>query len=76
MYSVLDESNNEKTTSKGRNAFIEFQEFHDALFKKKILRGTIRGIKPKNRNLGIYETNKMLAYNTLYNTLAYEHKDI
>ena len=76
MYSILDESNNEKTTSKGRNAFIEFQEFHDALFKKKILRRTIRGIKPKNRNLGIYETNKMLAYNTLYNTLAYEHKDI
>ena len=76
MYSILDESNNEKTTSKGRNAFIEFQEFHDALFKKKILRRTIRGIKPKNRNLGIYETNKILAYNTLYNTLAYEHKDI
>ena len=27
MYSVLDESNNEKSTSKGHNAFIEFQEF-------------------------------------------------
>ena len=27
MYSILDESNNEKSTSKGHNAFIEFQEF-------------------------------------------------
>ena len=26
MYSILDESNNEKSTSKGHNAFIEFQE--------------------------------------------------
>ena len=40
MYSILDESNNEKSTSKGHNAFIEFQEFHDTLFKKRILRHT------------------------------------
>ena len=30
-YSTLDECNNEKSTSKGRNAFIEFQEFYDTL---------------------------------------------
>ena len=34
MYSILDETNNEKSTNKGHNAFIEFQEFHDTLFKK------------------------------------------
>ena len=34
MYSILDESNNEKITGKGHNGFIEFQEFYDALFKK------------------------------------------
>ena len=27
MYSILDENNNEKITSKCRNGFIEFQEF-------------------------------------------------
>ena len=27
MYSILDESNNGKSTSKGHNALIEFQEF-------------------------------------------------
>ena len=42
MYSVLDKSNNEKITSKGHNGFIEFQDFYDTLFKKKILRHTMR----------------------------------
>ena len=35
MYSILDESNNEKITRKGHRGFIEFQEFYDTLFKKK-----------------------------------------
>ena len=52
MCSILDESNNKKSTSKGHNAFIEFQEFHDTLFQKKILRHTMRRIKSKNYNLG------------------------
>ena len=37
MYSILDESNNEKITNKGHNGFIEFQEFYDTLFKKSFL---------------------------------------
>ena len=45
MYSILDESSNEKSTSKGHSAFIGFQEFHDTLFQKKILRRQMRGIK-------------------------------
>ena len=85
MYSILDESNNGINTRKGRNAFIEFQEFHNTIFKKKILRHTIRGIKPKNHYLGTYETNKRSLscfYDKQYilkngiNTLAYGHKDI
>ena len=36
-YSILDASNNEKSTNRGHNVFIEFQEFHDTLFKKTIL---------------------------------------
>ena len=58
MYSILDESNDEKSTSKGHNAFIEFQEFRDTLFKEEILRNAMRGIKSKNHNVGTYETNK------------------
>ena len=57
-YSVLDESNNEKITSRGHNGFIGFQEFYNTLFKKKILRHTMKRIGSKNHNLGTYETNK------------------
>ena len=85
MYSIFDESNNGKITSKGHNAFKEFQEFYDTLFKKKILRHTMRGIKSKNHNLGTCETNKRslsffddkryILRNEI-KTLAYGHKDI
>ena len=51
MYSILDESSNEKSTNKGHNVFIEFQEFHDTLFQKKVLRHQMRGVKSKNQIL-------------------------
>ena len=85
MYSTLDASNNEKSTNKGHNALIEFQEFDDTLFRKTVLRHTMEGIKSKNHNLGTYETNKRslscfddkrcILKNGI-NTLAYGHKDI
>ena len=58
MWPILGGSNNEKSTSKVLNAFIESQEFYDTLCKKKILRHTMRRIESKNYNLGTYETNK------------------
>ena len=85
MYSLLDESSNEKSTSKGHNAFIEFQEFHDTLFQKKILRHQMREIKSKNHNLGTYKTNKKslscfddkrYILRNRIETFAYGHKDI
>ena len=85
MQSILDESNNGKSRNKGHNAFIEFQEFHDTLFQKKILRHTMRKIKSKNHNLGTYHTNKIslscfddkrsILKNGI-NTLAYGYKGI
>ena len=84
-YSILNESNNEKSTNKGHNAFIEFQEFHNTLFQKKILRHTMREIKSKNHNLGTCKTNKIslscfddkryILRNGI-ETFAYGHKDI
>ena len=68
MYSILDESNNEKSTSKGHNVFIEFQEFFDTPFKKKILRHAMRGIKSKNHNLAPLKLIK-----DLYHVLMINH---
>ena len=85
MYSILDESSYEKSTNKGHNAFIEFQEFHDILFQKKILGHTMRGIKSKNHNLGTHKTNKIslscfvdkrYILRNAIETFAHGHKDI
>ena len=53
----------------GHNSFIEFQEFYDTLFKKKILRHTMRRIGSKNHNLGTYETNKDLYHVLMMNDI-------
>ena len=58
MQSILDESSNEKSTNKSYSAFREFQQFHDTLFQKKILRHQMTAIKSKNHNLGTYRTTK------------------
>ena len=85
MYSILNENNNEKCTNNGHNAFIEFQEFYDTLFQKKIFRHTMGGIKSKNHNLVTYESNKkslscfddkQYFLKNGIDTLAYGHKDI
>ena len=85
MYTILDESNNEKSTSKGHNALIEFQEFYDRLFQKKIHRHTMRRIGSIYHNLRTYETikrpltcfdDKRYILKNGINTLGYGHKDI
>ena len=85
MYSTLDESNNEKEHKQRSQCFYWVSRIYNTLFKKKILRHTMRGIKSKNHNLGTYETNKRslscfddkryILKNGI-NTLAYGHKDI
>ena len=69
MYSILDEKINKKSTNKGHNASIQFQEFHNTLIKKTILRQTMTGIKPENHNLGTYETNKILYHVLMINDI-------
>ena len=82
MHLILDENNNDKSTDKGHNAFIEF---YDMLFQKKILRHQMSGIKSKNHNLGTYKTNKksLLCFDEKryilkkgINTLAHGQKHI
>ena len=64
MYSILDVSNTEKSKSKDGNDFIEFQEYHDTLFQKNILRHTMGGIKSK---IIIFSPMKLINY--LYHVL-------
>ena len=85
IHLILDESSNEKSTNKGWNAFKGFQEFHDTLFQKKILRQQMREIKSKNHNLSTYKAKKIslscfddrryILRNGI-EIFAYGHKDI
>ena len=59
MYSILDESNNQKSTNKSHNAFTEsFKNFTIHNLRKKNLRHTMRRIGSKNLSLDTCETNK------------------
>ena len=71
MYSILDGSNNGKSTNKGHNAFIEFQEFHDTLFKKRILSHTIRGIKSPTKL--IKDLYHVLTINNIFSKMELIH---
>ena len=85
IYSMLDTKNNKKSTHKGHNSYIKYDEFCDTIFNKNVLRHKIRGIKFKNHNLITYESNKTSTscfvdkryiLNNGINTLPYGHKDI
>ena len=84
IYSILNESSNEKSTNKGHNGFIEFHEFYETLFQKKILR-QMGAIKSKNHNLSTYKTKRISLSSFDYKryilrngieTFACGHKDI
>ena len=81
----LTQKNNEKSTQKGHNSYIKYEEFCDAPFNKKVLRNKMRGIKSKNHNFITYESNKTFTssfddkrfiLDDGINTLLYGHKDI
>ena len=73
----------ESNMAKGEN--IEFNEFKDTLFNKKVLRHKMRRIEDRKHKIGTYEINKIslsvfddkrFVLNDGIYTLAYFHKDI
>ena len=58
MYSIRDIKNYEKSTHKGHNSFIKFDEFKDTLFNKKIIRHNMSGMKSINHITYTYKRNK------------------
>ena len=77
LHSILDESNKEKSTNKGHNAFIEFKNFTISYFKKRFLH-RLRGIKSNIHNLGTSETNHVLMINDIFSKMELipRHMDI
>ena len=59
MYSMKNIDSKESNTAKRVNIAIEFNEFKDILFNKKVLRHKMRRIQGKKHKMGTYEINKM-----------------
>ena len=63
---------------------MEFNEFKDVLFNKKVIRPKMKGYKLKKHKIGAYEIDKIslscfddkrYMFDDGVNTLAYFHKD-
>ena len=85
MYSMKDIDGKNSNTAKGANIAIEFNEFKDTLFNKKIIRHKMRRIQGKKHKMGTYEINKIslsvfddkrFVLNDGIHTLAYFHNDL
>ena len=84
QYSVRDVNKKEKSTHKGHNSLIKYEEFKDTHFNKKGIRHKMRGIKSVKHELVTYESNKRYLsdfddkryiLSDGINTLPYRHKD-
>ena len=85
MYSIRDVNKKAKSTHKGHNSLIKYEEFKDTHFNKNVIRHKRRGIKYKNHKLHTYESNKtsLPAFDDKcfilsdgISTSPYGHKDI
>ena len=85
MYSLKSVDNNEKSTHKGHNSFIGYDEYEYTRTNKEVIKNNMRGFKSKNREIFTYESNKIslcdfddkryILPNGIH-TLPYDHKDI
>ena len=85
MYSIRDVNNNEKSTHKGHNSLIKYEEYEDTRSNKKTIRHKMRGIKSKKHELVSYESSKRslsdfddkgYILSDAINALSYGHENI
>ena len=84
IHSIKNKDGSESSTAKGVNIAMEFNEFKDVLFNKKVIRPKMKGYKLKKHKIGAYEIDKIslscfddkrYIFDDGVNTLAYFHKD-
>ena len=84
LYSMKKLDGKESNTAKGVNIVIEFSEFKDVLFNKKIIRYKMKRIQAKKHKIGTYEIGKIslscfddkrFVLDDKICALAYFHKD-
>ena len=85
MYSLKALDGGEKSTHKGHNSFIRYDEYEYTRTNKEVIRNNMRGFKSKNHEIFTYESNKISLCDfddkryilpDGIHTLPYGHKDI
>ena len=78
MYCIISENREEVNTTKGVTTSIEFKEYKNVLFNKKLIRHKMKRIQSKLNKIGTYVhiNNKRFILNYGITTLAYFHKDL
>ena len=85
MYCIVSDDDTEVNTAKGQNISIEFNEYEDILFDKKIIRRKMKRIQSKKHKISTYDVNKIslscfddkrYILNDGITTLAYFDKDL
>ena len=72
MYSLKTLDGNEKSTHKGHNSFIKFDEYKDTRTNKEVIRDNMRGFKSKNHEIFTYESNKIsLMISDIFSSMEY-----
>ena len=78
MYCIVSEKGEEVNTAKGVNISIEFKEYKNVLFNKKLIRHKVKSIQSKLHKFSSYDVFKicLLCFddNNGITTLAYFHK--
>ena len=59
MYSLKTVDGGEKSTHKGHNSFIRYDEYEYTRTNKEVIRNNMRGFKSKNHEIFTYESNKI-----------------
>ena len=85
IFSLKTVDGNEKSTHKGHNSFIRYDEYKDTRINKKAINNKMRGFKTKEHEIFTYAIDKtsltnfddkIHIKNDGIHTLAYGHKDI
>ena len=59
MYCIVSENGEEVTTAKGVNISIEFKEYENVLFNKKLIRHKMKRIQSKLHKIGTCNVSKI-----------------
>ena len=85
MHCMLSDDCKESNIAKGVNTAIEFKEYEDTLFNKKLIRQKMKRIQSKQHKIGTYEVHKIslscfddkgFVFDDGIHTIAYFHKDL